>query len=80
MTDILWITNKNRVLPVVKYKAASKEELKRRQQQRQQRELENLRKQRERTEFVIQTVCQGVKGLHAGVSHICRQLQNMKKK
>lgn len=78
MTDIIWITNKNRVLPVVKYKALSKEELKRREQQRLQQARENLRKQRERTEFVIRSVCQGVKGIHNGVSHICHQIQKMK--
>lgn len=31
MTEILWISNGNRVLPVVKYQQMSKEELKKRE-------------------------------------------------
>jgi len=79
MTDVIWVSNKNRVLPVVKYKALSREELKRREQKRLQQERENLRKQRERMDFVFGMVCQGVKGLHNGVSHVCHQIQKMKR-
>lgn len=70
MTEILWISNKNRILPVVKYKQASKEELKKRENLRRQRMKEQRRKEIERTEFVYKTLCDGARGVY----NFCQKL------
>ncbi len=64
MTEIIWIANRNRVLPVVKYKQINAKEREKRERLRRQRMKEQRRKEVERAEIAFKALCNGARSVY----------------